>query len=112
MIVIREFVDLDGRSPFSRWFNRLNARAAARVATALVRLVQGNLSGAKGVRAGIFEHRIDFGPSYRIYFGREGDSLISLLSSGPKSRQRRDVETARGHRREYKRRKRRESGEL
>ena len=112
MIAIREFVDLDGRSPFAKWFKRLNAHAAARVATALVRLEQGNLSGAKGVGAGVFERRIEFGLGYRLYFGRDGDALIILLGGGTKSRQRRDVETARSHWQEYKRRKRRESGEL
>ena len=68
MVAIREYVDLESRSPYARWFNRLNAQAAAKVATALVRLEQGNLSGVKGVGAGVFEHRIDFGPGYRIYW--------------------------------------------
>ncbi len=35
------------------WFDGLNARAAAKVATALVRMEQGNLSNAKGVGAGV-----------------------------------------------------------
>ena len=37
MIEIREYIDTKGRSPYARWFNRLNAPAAAKVATALVR---------------------------------------------------------------------------
>ncbi len=41
MVVVREYVDREGRSPYAKWFNRLNARAAAKVATALVRLEQG-----------------------------------------------------------------------
>ena len=79
MIVIREYVDREGRCPYARWFNRLNAQAAAKVATALVRLEQGNLSGVKGVGEGVLEHRIDFGPGYRIYFGKDGDALVILL---------------------------------
>lgn len=106
MIAIREYVDLEGRSPNARWFNRLNAQAAAKMATALVRLEQGNLSGVNGVGAGVFEYRIDFGPSYRIYFGKDDDRLIVLLGGGTKRRQRQDVETARNHWRDYKRRKR------
>ena len=106
MIEVREYVDTGGRSPFARWFDRLDAHAAARVATALARMEQGNLSSAKGVGAGVFEHRIDFGPGYRIYFGRDGDTLIVLLGGGTKARQRRDIEAA-GHLwREYRRRKR------
>ena len=108
MIAVREYVDREGRSPYARWFNRLNAQAAAKVATALVRLEQGNLSGVKGVGAGVFEHRIDFGPGYRIYFGKDGDALVILLGGGTKRRQRQDVEAAQGYWRDYKRRKRRE----
>ena len=109
MIAIREYIDPNGRSPYARWFNRLNAQAAAKVTTALVRLEMGNVSDVKGVGAGVFEHRIDFGPGYRIYFGKDGEALVILLGGGTKSRQRQDIETARIHWHDYKRRKRREA---
>ena len=109
MIAVREYVDLERRSPYARWFNRLNAQAAAKVTTALVRLEMGNLSGVKGVGAGVFEHRIEFGPGYRIYFGKDGDALIILLGGGTKRHQPQDIETARNHWQDYKRRKRREA---
>lgn len=108
MVEIREYVDPQGRSPYARWFDRLDSVAAARVAVALVRMEQGNLSNAKGIGAGVFEYRVDFGPGYRIYFGRDGDALIVLLGGGTKTRQQRDIEAARALWREYKRRKRRE----
>ncbi len=109
MIAIREYIDSGGRNPYARWFNRLDAQAAAKVATALVRLGMGNLSGVKGVGAGVFEHRIDFGPGYRIYFGKDGETLIILLGGGTKNRQQQDIETARSHWQDYKRRKRQEA---
>ena len=109
MVAIREYVDPDGRSPYARWFNRLDAQAAAKVTTALVRMEQGNLSNAKGVGAGVFEHRIDFGPGYQVYFGKDGDALIILLGGGTKKRQQRDIETAQDFWQEYRRRKRRET---
>ncbi len=109
MIEIRDYVDTEGRSPYARWFDRLNARAAAKVATALVRMEQGNLSGAKGVGAGVSEYRIDFGPGYRVYFGKDGDTLIILLGGGTKKRQQKDIETAQDLWREYKQRKRQET---
>lgn len=109
MIEIREYVDAQGRSPYARWFDRLNAQAAAKVATALVRMEQGNLSNAKGVGAGVNECRLDFGPGYRVYFGRDGDTLIFLLGGGTKKRQSKDIETAQNLWREYKRRKRQET---
>ena len=68
----------------------------------------GNLSGVKSVGAGVFEHRIDFGPGDRIYFGKNGDALVILLGGRTKRRQRQDIETARIHWQDYKRRKLRE----
>ncbi len=109
MIAIREYVDTESRSPYPRWFNGLNARAAAKVATALVRIEQGNLSSAKGVGAGVSEYRIDFGPGYRIYFGKDGDMLIILLGGGTKKRQQKDIVLAQDLWREYKQRKRQET---
>ena len=109
MMEIREFIDVDGRTPLAKWFDRLDARAAAKVATALVRMEQGNLSNVKGVGSGVFECRIDSGPDYRVYFGKDGDTLIVLLGGGTKRRQQQDIETARMLWREYKRRSRRET---
>ena len=108
VIEIREYIDAKGRSPYARWFNRLNPQAAAKVVTALVRVEHGNLSGVKSVGAGVLEYRIDFGPGYRVYFGRDGDTLIILLGGGTKRRQQQDIEIAHDLWREYKRRKRRE----
>jgi putative component of toxin-antitoxin plasmid stabilization module len=45
----------------------------------------GNFSNVKGVGAGVFEYRIDFGPGYRVYFGKDGDALVILLGGGRKS---------------------------
>ena len=74
MIAVGEFVDARGSSPFGRWFGGLDRHAAARVATALYRMEMGNLPNAKGVGGGVLEYRIDFGPGYRIYFGRDGEA--------------------------------------
>lgn len=109
MIESVEYIDANGRNSYARWFNRLNRQASARVAKALSRMKEGNFSNARGVGAGVFECRIDFGPGYRIYFGREGDVLIILLGGGTKQRQQWDIETARQLWREYKRRKRQET---
>ena len=108
MIEIGEFVDARGRSPFGRWVGRLDRHAAARVATVLYRMEMGNLSNAKGVGGGVWEYRIDFGPGYRIYFGRDGEALIILLGGGTKARQQRDIEDAAALWREYRRSKRQE----
>jgi putative addiction module killer protein len=72
----------------------------------LIRLAQGNLSNAKGVGEGVFEHRIDWGPGYRVYFGRDGDALLVLLCGGTKQRQQRDIEKAKECWADYKQRRR------
>ena len=87
----------------------MNAVAAARVVAALVRMEQGNFSNTKGIGGGVLECRIDFGPGYRIYFGRDGDSIVILLGGGTKKRQQKDIEAARTLWKEYKRRKRQEN---
>ena len=85
MIEVREYLDAEGNSPYAKWFDRLNATAAVKVATAIHRMEQDNFSNVKGVGAGVYEYRIDFGPGYRIYFGKSGDSLVILLAGGTRS---------------------------
>ncbi len=104
MIEIREYLDAEGSSPYAKWFNRLNVAAAVKVATAVHRMEQGNFSNVKGVGAGVYEYRIDFGSGYRIYFGKVGDRLVLLLAGGTKKRQDADISAAKGHWRDYKRR--------
>jgi putative addiction module killer protein len=65
MIEVREYLERNGGSPFADWFARLDPKAAAKVATALIRLAAGNFSNVKGVGSGVYEFRIDFGPGYR-----------------------------------------------
>ena len=67
---------------------------------------QGNLSNAKTVGEGVLEYRIDFGPGYRVYFGRDGEALVILLMGGTKKRQQRDINTAQACWRDYKQGKR------
>jgi putative addiction module killer protein len=74
----------DGGSPFADWFGSLDAIARAKVTVAISRLEQGNLSNVKSVRQGVLEYRIDFGPGYRVYFGRDGCSPAAR--SGDNSR--------------------------
>ena len=105
MLDVREYIDIAGRSPFTKWLRALNVDAAAKVATALERVSDGNLSNAKAVGAGVFEYRIDFGPGYRIYFGRDGDRLIILLAGGTKKRQQEDIRHAKANWEDYRNRK-------
>ena len=99
-----EYIDMAGRSPFGRWFDTLDARAAAKVRTAIVRLEQGNESNLKSVGRGVSEARIDFGPGYRVYLGQDGHVLVILLGGGTKQRQQDDIAAAQERWADYKRR--------
>ena len=61
MIEIKEYIDAKGVNHFSKWFNKLNAQAAAKVTVYLTRIQQGNFSRVESVGEGVFECRIDFG---------------------------------------------------
>ena len=95
----------DGNSPFEHWFTGLDAVAAAKVSVALARLEQGNISNAKRVGEGVLEYRINWGPGYRVYFGRDGDVLVILLTGGAKKRQQHDIKMAKGMWEDYRRRR-------
>ena len=108
MVEGREYLTTGGTSPYANWFNRLNATAAAKVTIAVTRMAQGNLGNAKSVGSGVQEYRIEFGPGYRIYFGRDGDRLVILLGGGTKKRQQDDIRDAQAYWADYRRRKRKE----
>ena len=105
MFEVTEYLDEDGRSPFGRWFDRLDAQAAAKVRTALAKIENGNMSNVQSVGQGVEEYRIHSGPGYRVYFGRDDEVLIVLLGGGTKRRQQADIEAARDLWRDYKDRK-------
>ena len=67
----------------------------------LARVRRGNFGDAKSVGDGVHELRIDFGPGYRVYFGREGSRIVILLCGGAKKSQQRDIATAKRYWKEY-----------
>ena len=106
MLRVVEYVDSRGRSPYARWFSSLNEAAAVKVAAALHRLLHGNLGNVAPVGAGVLERKIDLGPGYRIYFGRDGNSLVVLLGGSTKQRQSEAIAAALSCWSDYRRRKR------
>ena len=102
---VHEYVHEDGSCPFRNWFDDLEVQAAAKVATAIVRLELGNLSNVKWIGGGLGEYRIDWGPGYRLYLAQDGDELIILFVGGTKKRQQSDINRAGALLDEYKGRK-------
>ncbi len=80
---------------FSRWFDRLrDQRAVDRITVRLIAVRQGHFGDTRSVGDGVFEMRIHYRPGYRLYFIREGDTVVVLLCGGDKSSQRRDIRRA------------------
>lgn len=102
---IREYLYEDGRSPFAIWFDVLESRAAAKVATACAKIERGEVGKLEPVGEGVLEFKISYGPGYRIYLAYDGPKLVILLGGGDKTSQDGDIRDAKRLWAEYKRRK-------
>ena len=105
MVEVREYVDAQGRIPYRDWVVMLDAATRARVIAAVLRMEVGNFSAAKSAGSGVSELRMDFGPGYRVYFGKDGERLVIVLGGGSKKRQQHDIDAAGANWQDYKRRK-------
>jgi putative addiction module killer protein len=80
---------------FARWLDELrDIKARARILVRLDRLAEGNPGDVKHVGEGVSELRIDYGPGYRVYYKKQGRTIIILLSGGDKRTQKRDIARA------------------
>jgi putative addiction module killer protein len=108
---IRRYRTAAGDEPFTQWLTDLADRQArGRILARLERLEVGNFGDTKFVRDGVSELRIDWGPGYRVYFGREGRTVILLLCGGDKRKQDQDIKRAIELWQEYENRKKRPPG--
>lgn len=101
---LEEYVREDGAIPYREWFDSLNLQAAAKITVAKGRLELGNTSSVQWFR-GIGEYKIDWGPGYRIYLARDGESLVILFGGSTKKDQQRAIDRAVLLHEEYKARK-------
>ena len=80
---------------YAKWLDGLrDVHARARVLVRVERLATGNPGDVKPVSEGVSELRIDYGPGYRVYFKKQGRTIVVLLAGGDKRTQSRDIETA------------------
>jgi putative addiction module killer protein len=93
-IEVLEYVDQNGNCPFRDWFDSLDSVPAARVAVYLERVVQGNYSNVAPIGFALSEIKLDFGPGYRIYFGKENDFILLLLGGSSKKDQKKAIDRA------------------
>lgn len=81
---------------FRAWLGKLKDFAArARVLLRIKRAEAGNFGDFKSLGGGLWEMRIDYGPGYRVYYGRDGEVTYLQVCGGNKSTQREDIERAR-----------------
>jgi putative addiction module killer protein len=96
LIKIIIYATATGKEPFSDWQDELDKKMRAIVRNRLDRIVLGNFGDAKMIKGGggIWELRIDHGPGYRIYFGKQGSTVVILLTGGDKKSQNRNITKA------------------
>ncbi len=104
-IQLLEYVTEDGKNVFRNWLLKLNDRTArARIRVRLNRIRLGNFGDCKSVGEGVSELRINYGPGYRVYFGKRGLTVVILLAGGTKQTQAQDIRSARKFWADYQRR--------
>lgn len=80
---------------YAKWLDELpDIRARARIQVRIERLAAGNPGDVAPVGEGVSELRINYGPGYRVYFKRQGRSVVILLAGGDKHTQSKDIKTA------------------
>ena len=80
---------------YAKWLDGLrDVRARARVLVRVERLIAGNPGDVRPVGEGVSELRIDYGPGYRVYFKKQGHTIVVLLAGGDKRTQIDDIRTA------------------
>ena len=84
----------DGKEPFNGWLLSLEKSIKLRILRRLDRITMGNFGDHKQIDGNLFELRFFFGSGYRVYFGKDGDTLVVLLCGGDKSSQSKDIESA------------------
>lgn len=104
-IQLLEYIAEDGQDPFHEWLNSLSDRAArARIRVRLNRIRLGNFGDCKPVGKGVNELRVDYGPGYRVYYGKSEATIVILLCGGSKKTQSKYIHLAQTYWADFKRR--------
>jgi len=88
-------IEIRKTDTFAKWIDGLrDVRARARILVRIERLSLGNPGDVRPVGQGISELRIDYGPGYRVYYKKIGQTIVVLLAGGDKHTQGKDIKTA------------------
>jgi putative addiction module killer protein len=85
-----------GKVPYLEWVNDLDNTTSAKISARVDRVEDGYFGKHKPLEGhhGIHELIIDYGPGYRVYYGKQGAFIVILLVGGEKKSQKRDIEKA------------------
>lgn len=103
MIKVIEYNTYSGKIPFREWLETLDLAERVIIRTRLNRILLGNFGDFKLIKGAknIFELRINYGPSYRIYLGKKNNTIVLLLIGGTKRMQKQDIEKAKEYWNDY-----------
>jgi putative addiction module killer protein len=80
---------------FDKWLDGLKDHITRlRLGRRLDKAQRGNLGDVKPVGEGVFEMREHFGPGWRMYYTKRGETLIVMLGGGAKDSQESDIAKA------------------
>src|SRR5437762_6667976 len=101
-LTVLEYLTADGLNPFRSWLQQLDVSIRQRIQARMFRFQLGNLGDHKSVGGGVWEARLDFGPGYRVYFGKDGAAVILLLAGGDKASQSKDIAAAKHYWKDFR----------
>lgn len=103
------FENNNQEEPFTEWVLSLDSVTRKRILARLARLQSGNFGDCKQISSGVFELRCFFGSGYRVYFGRDEESIVILLCGGDKNSQIKDIYKAKQYWSKYNEQKTKKS---
>ena len=99
---VEYYITENGRSPFLEWVDAQEIRTQVIVDRLIQRVAQGGAKKSiKNLKDGVFEIKIPHASGIRIYFARDGDTMILLLLGGDKKTQTRDIKKAKEYWSDY-----------
>ena len=104
VIKVLRYITRSKKVPFADWLAELGNSHQAIVLERIARLRLGNYGDCKNIKSGggVWELRIQYGPGYRVYFGKDGNTIVILLLGGDKGSQHRDIDKAKRYWIDYK----------
>ena len=92
------------KEPFTQWLLDLEQTTRSIIITRLKRVTLGNFGDSKLLKSssGVCELGIDYGSGYRVYFGKQSNTIVILLIGGDKKSQKRDIAKAERYWLDYK----------